>query len=250
MASVSIGKAWTETNAFVKREANLLFPVALLFVAIPAALLFQLVPPELRQRMITGGADAAAVSISAGVTFGIVLAMAIALIGGLALYALALRPGISVAEALQLALRRFPVLAGASLAVGFAVALPLLLLSAASPAFGAVAMLVAMSFVTVRLLPLNAVAADRRVGIFETLRTCWALTRGQFWRLAGFALIMVSVTMLGQVVAQMLLGLVGYLIGGISAGRAGADMGTAVVVGVAQIYTSVMIARIYRQMEA
>ena len=39
MATMSIGKAWEEAVAFVAREATLLFPVALLFVALPGLIL-------------------------------------------------------------------------------------------------------------------------------------------------------------------------------------------------------------------
>ena len=38
MAAVSIGKAWEEAVAFVAREASLLFPVALLFLAVFAGI--------------------------------------------------------------------------------------------------------------------------------------------------------------------------------------------------------------------
>ena len=34
MTSLSIGKAWEETVAFVKREGALLFPVAFVFLAL------------------------------------------------------------------------------------------------------------------------------------------------------------------------------------------------------------------------
>src|SRR3546814_8183875 len=47
MATMSIGKAWEEAVAFVAREGSLLFPVALLFVALPGLILQEMTPPEL-----------------------------------------------------------------------------------------------------------------------------------------------------------------------------------------------------------
>src|SRR3546814_2324294 len=60
---------------------------------------------------------------------GVVILMA--MLGALALYALALRPGISVAEAIQLAFRRLPVLIGSALLlvagfIGIAIVLSLI----------------------------------------------------------------------------------------------------------------------------
>lgn len=249
MASVSIGRAWTETSAFVKREAGLLFPVALLFVSIPFALMYQLIPADVRQAMTMPRTDVAALpAVSGGALLGMMLAMLVALTGGLALSALALRPGISVGEALQRAARRLPVLLGVGLCVGIVFLIPLTVIAFASPVAGRLAAVFGALFLSVRLLTLNAVIVDRDLGIVASLKSAWASSGGNFMRLAGFVFILGGITIFAQVVAQMLFGLAGFLIGGREAGTAGADLGTALVLGIAQIYSSTMVARIYRQL--
>lgn len=247
MARVSIGAAWTETSAFVKREGALLLPVALLFVAIPFALMLQLIPDDFRAEMAKPRDARAMPELPVGVLLGLMLGFAITMIGTLSLYALALRPGISVAEALQRGLRRVPVSIGASLMVGFLLSVPMLMISVASPSMGTSFLLVSAAVVSIRLLPLNAiiVAQDRRIA--DSLKAGWAMTRGQFWKLAGFALLLMALTVFAEVVAQMMLGLVGYVIAGAEGGAAGANLGTALAMGVAQIYSSVMISRLYLQ---
>ena len=110
MATLSIGKAWEETAAFVAREAALLLPVALLFVALPIVLLQEMTPPELVQWSASMKGTMPAVPGS--YWFSLLLAVVLIWFGSLTLFALALRPGISVAEALRLALHRLPVLIG------------------------------------------------------------------------------------------------------------------------------------------
>jgi hypothetical protein len=250
MASISLDNAWKETSAFVKREGALLFPVALLLIAIPFALMFQLVPEELRRGMVMPSEHQVAASLSAGTLLGVLLAMVIAIIGGLTLYALALRPGISVAEALQLAVRRLPVTLGISLLLGAALVLPLALVMSVAPMLVPVVMITLALIWSVRFVMLNAVIVDRQAGLIDTVRHSWTLSKGNFWRIFAFVLIMLVLTMLAQVVAQMLLGVIGYVIAGEAGGHAASDLGTALVTGVAQIYSTVMIARIYRQLSA
>ncbi|MEO8723254.1 MAG: hypothetical protein ABI395_06985 [Sphingobium sp.] len=252
MASVSIGRAWEETSAFVKREGGLLFPVALLLISIPFALLFQMIPLPVRQAIMARGEGAAnvPVMIPASLVLGAVMAGAIAVIGTLTLYALALRPGISVAEALQLALRRFAVLTGASALIFAGLLVPVIAVSALPPPLGQLGLLAVLLFLSVRFMASNAVIVDRGLGVFATIRECWQLTRGHFWRLSAYLLIGAALTTLAQVVAQMLFGLVGYAIGGASAGQAAADTGLSLVFGVAQVYFAVMISRIYQQLSA
>ncbi|OYW84142.1 MAG: hypothetical protein B7Z20_11400, partial [Sphingobium sp. 32-64-5] len=52
MKSLSIGTASQESSRFLRREAGLLVPVALLFTGIPVALLLHAIPPSLRQMTV------------------------------------------------------------------------------------------------------------------------------------------------------------------------------------------------------
>ena len=91
MATLSVAAAWDETVAFVRREGRLLFPVSFMLIALPAALAEALSP-----------AGAAGEPPAPGPWLLIFpVALLLSAIGNLAISALALRPGASVAEALR-----------------------------------------------------------------------------------------------------------------------------------------------------
>lgn len=259
MAIISIGKAWEETLAFVKREGALLFPVALVFLALPAVVL-QLVAPEQMHPMAEMGKGSGARQLPPSFVFSMLLVILIGLLGMLAIYALALRPGISVAEALRLAVRRMPVLMGsmALLLAGFALLFIILSLVGALfiPAMGtegamSVVLLLAaplLLFVTVRLLLLYAVLLNEPVGPADAIRRGWALTTGQFWKLFAFVMALVVLALIVQLVSRSLFGIAGGLIGGSSLATLFAGLAVAVVNAVIQVYYLVMTCRIYRQL--
>src|SRR3546814_11895360 len=120
MNRLSIGAAWEETLAFVKREGTLLFPVALLFLALPGVVLQLLLPDSMHQTEPMKEISATS-QLSPQCLLGMGVVIMMALLGALALYAFALRPGICVAEATQLAFRCLPVMTGSDtlLVVGF-----------------------------------------------------------------------------------------------------------------------------------
>lgn len=255
MATISIGKAWEETLAFVKREGTLLFPVALVFLALPMALL-EVVAPNQMQGM--GSEEMKApTQLPPQVMLVGLLAVISAVIGVLASYALALKPGISVSEALQLALRRIPVLFGSGLLVllaylALSIAIAMLLIPAMGMQRGVgTALLLSLPFVIfvgVRLLLLNVVVLNEPVGVIEAIRRSWALTAGQFGKLVLFALLFVLLITVAQLVASSLLGVVGGLVGGPSLAALFAGLAGAVVAAVIQVYYLVMTCRIYIQL--
>lgn len=263
MARLSIGKAWEETVAFVKREGQLLFPVAFLFLALPLVVLQQMMPPELMaelERAQPGPGGQAVPQFPASLWLGVVLTMIITLIGALTLYALSLRPGISVGEAMRLGVRRLPVLiaSGLLLALGvFAIALLLAVLlvllgfmvgTAALSALTSGLMFGAILFVGVRMLLLQAVAIDRPVGPVQIVRQSWALTRGQFWRLLGFLIVLILLVSVVQLAVQSIFGVIGGLLGGADLARFAGSIALAAISAVIQVYFMVMTARIYRQL--
>lgn len=259
MTQVSIGTAWEDTLAFVKREGTLLFPVALVFLALPAVILQLIAPGELRTAAVVEEA-AKAPQLPPGFLFSILIVLLISMVGILAINALALRPGISVAEALHLAVKRMPVLMGAALllVLGFMGVLLVLSifgggLSAAigmGPAMTLVIMLATpiMLFVTVRLILLNAVIVDVPVGPREAIRQGWRLTVGQFWRLFAFIIVLIMLMIVIQLVSRSLFGIAGTLIGGTTLATLLAGLAVAVVNAVLQVYYLVMTCRIYRQL--
>lgn len=260
MATMSIGKAWEEAVAFVAREATLLFPVALLFVALPGLILQEMMPPEL-QAWFTQPKPDAIPAMPPG--FGLAMLLTIILIwfGSLTLFALALRPGISVGEALRLSFARLPVLIGTALVVVVAVAVIFIaaalvgvVASLASKQLAAAAGLLLgfglagiVFFASIRLVLLNPVVIDTRLGVMDSLRQAWALTRGYFWRLFGFLIIVMLLSTIAGSAAQAIIGSLAGLAGGADAARLAGGLAGAAVSSIAQVYMLVMLARLYRQ---
>jgi hypothetical protein len=261
MAALSIGKAWEESLAFIKREGSLLFPVALLFLSVPMAVLQLMIPPDYMQ-MAPGQTLASLPPLPGTVKVAMIVAGIVMLIGSLAVYALALRPGISVAEAIRLAIGRLPVVLGASLLVGVALMFVLFgaamiggLLSVVTGKGGgvvlaAVAMLAAMLYVSARMLPLSALVIDRRPGVVAALRETLSLTRGQAGRLAAFILVSLILILVVQIAVQSVFGIVGTLLLGQEGGRSISNIAVALAAGAVNVYLMVFTARIYRQLEA
>lgn len=244
---VSIGAAWTEARDFIRREAGLVFPVALLFIAIPIALIFEAIPAELRQAPVPGAAHPQI----PGTSLLLIAACSCVMVGGtLACYALAVKPGISLGEALAHGFRRMPVAIGSALIVGVALGLPMVLLSAVSPQLGALLMLVAAFLLSAKLLLINAVIVDRPCGPVAALRASWALSRGNLGRLLLFVIGISIPVMLAQTVAEVLLGLVGLALGGPEVGRQTGAIGAAGALGLGQLVMIVMTSRLYRQITA
>lgn len=260
MATMSIGKAWEDAVAFVAREASLLLPVAFLFIALPGLILQEMTPPELTAWFATPKADAIP-AMPPG--FGLAMLITVILIwfGSLALFALALRPGISVGEALRLSFARLPVLLGTALVVigiiiGVIVLATLIavVLSAASQKAGAATgVLLGLGaaalvfYASIRLVLLNPVVIDSRMGVMASLRSAWALTRGHVLRLFVFLLILMVASTIAASAAQLIVGLLGGLMAGPEGARLAGGVAGAAVSSVIQVYMLVMLARLYRQ---
>lgn len=259
MAVMSIGKAWEETVAFVARERSLLFPVALLFVALPGLIVQEMTPPGLAGWTMKEAFPDVPFSFWVAMLLGVILIW----FGSLTLFALALRPGISVQEALRLSLARLPVLLGTALtvvgllgaAIVAAAIVVVLLTLVAKPLAAALAMLLGvavggmMLFASVRLLLLNPVVIDGNAGVMDSLRHSWALTRGHFWRLLGFILILALLSAIVGSAAQAIFGVIGGLVGGPDGARLTGGLAAAAVSTLLQVYMLVMLARLYRQAE-
>lgn len=257
MAAMSIGKAWEEAVAFVSREGSLLFPVALLFVALPGLILQEMTPPQLARWNMAQAMP----QVPASFWLAMLLAAILIWFGSLTLFALALRPGISVGEALRLSLSRLPVLlgtalvaAGALLLYAVMVAFVAVLVGFLGQPLAAMVMVVAMMggvlFLGVRLILLNPVVIDGQDGVIAALRRSWALTRGHFWRLLGFVLILTLLSAIVGTAAQAIFGVIGGLVAGANGARLAGGIAAAAVSTVVQVYMLVMLARLYRQAEA
>lgn len=260
MATMSIGKAWEQTVPFVAREAALLFPVALLFVALPGLILQEMTPPQL-QAWFAQPNPQTVPDVPAGFGLAMLVGMLIMWFGSLTLFALALRPGISVGEALRLSAARLPVLIGtAALVVGIillavigAALVGALLSVLSAQAVAAIGLLVGllgvavMLFLSIRLVLLNAVIIDTSLGVVASLKSAWALTRGHFWRLLAFLIGIMLLSSIAGTAAQVVVGLIGGLVAGPDGARLAGGIAAAAVSSVVQVYLLVMLARLYRQ---
>lgn len=263
MASISISTAWEETSKRVRRDVGLLVPVALALIVLPGVVLDQLRPaPD------TAAAAATALHPSMLVN---PLSLLITLFASLAITLLALRPGISVGEALRSGLGRLGVAVGSSLLLGVAFALlvlpvlPILTggeaaLEKMNPAVTLlllaymVAVLVALIYVLVRMLLLNTVAAAEHIGVFATISRTWDLSRGLFGRLLGFLLIFLAASVVASVAVvaaggTILIGL-GRLLGDEALGQLLLQLLTNTVNAGFVTWLYLMLADIYRQLAA
>lgn len=245
MKSISIGAAWLEASAFLRRESALWLPVALLFVTIPTILFLQAIPPEWLRMAASGATEPPPLPASSALTMA--LSAVTVLTGSLALYALAVKPGISVAEALRLGLIRLPVSIATSLLMGVALLLPVTLVTVVFLPLGSLALLAGAFFLSARLLLLNPAIVDRKGGPVAMLGVAWALGRGRFPRFLAYTLALALMISLADTVAQSLLGLVGVVLGGAELGRSLALVGSGLVVGLGQMVKIAMDASLYRQ---
>ncbi|MGZ8348906.1 MAG: glycerophosphoryl diester phosphodiesterase membrane domain-containing protein [Allosphingosinicella sp.] len=219
MANLSITTAWNETAAFVTREGRLLFPIAFLLVALPGVVLQAAMPTPVPGQPVEPGPWLLLLPV----------ALVSTLIGMLALAFLALRPGSSVAEALQAGGRRFLPVFAATLLVALAalvLALPLLFLIRAqasgvsNPALGpiggllVIALVVAYVFVWVRLMLMTPVGANENLGPVAIVTRSWELTRGHFWRLLGFVLLLGLAALVVMFAISLIAGVLIFLLAG------------------------------------
>lgn len=216
MAPLSINTAWNETTAFMAREARLVLPVGFMLIAFPGALVQAAMPVTPPNELPEPGTWLLLVP----------LAIIATLVGNLAISLLALRPGISVGEAIQHGARRSPVVLGAALLVGLIsalVMLPVIVLAAGAavalgnPGLAAIAglpMLALLVFLWTRLLMLNPIGALEPLGPVAILRRSWALTKGYFWRLFAFLILLLVVAMVASAAVGAIGGILVVLLAG------------------------------------
>lgn len=262
MEQISLGRAWDETAAFVKRHAGLLFPLAFVLIAMPAAILAALAPETRPGEIPTGGLWI--VALIASILLG--------LVGQLALTFLALRGNASVGEAIGRGFGRFLPLLGAILLVALAMAIAAFFVmfilammipgAATSPAdreamVKVVRILILiftpiMIYVGARILALTPAAAAEEGGPLTLLRRSWALTKGHVWRLIGFILLVAILVIVVNLAVAAVGGILAVAIGGeIRPGSISSFIVLligAVLQTVVTVYLSTILARIYVQL--
>jgi hypothetical protein len=263
MAELSLSTAWNETASFVKREAALLFPIGFLLVALPLAILTAVTPAAPRGQMPEAGA-----------WLGIApLAFILGFIGNIAISYLALRPGTSVGEALARGARRFLPLLGATLIFILGLCAVLFVLAIVVAGFmggvrpgtpdpaavaGPAALLLALVllplilFLATRFLLVTPVAAAEEGGPIAILRRSWALTRGRFWALLGFLLLLGILVGVVSLAATAVSGsLIALLSGSLRPGSVGGILMLLVATvlnTLFSVFMTTIVARLYAQL--
>lgn len=260
MAKLSISRAWDETRGVLRRDGKLVTSVALALIALPQAIAAMVAPPPILS-------DAEPPSWLPLLTLLVAL---IGLVGQLAIIRLALGPATSVRESIARGLKRLlpTFLALLLFGIGLMILiLPLLLLLISPEEMQAVtrgdqspgaarAMLIALLVVVLigaRFQMMMPIAAAENVGPLRILKGSWASTKGHYWRLLAFLLIVLGVAvvvvlfvgqMMGGILARMLFGdIEPFTVAALVAGLI-----SALVQAVFSAVTSVMLARIYVQL--
>jgi Membrane domain of glycerophosphoryl diester phosphodiesterase len=263
MATLSITKAWSETVAFMQRESGLVLPIAFLLVSLPgAALQYAMPTPQPGAPFDLAGWMQ---DIRTVMLFLPVVAI-LSLIGTIAINYLAIEPGRTVAEALQVGARRFIFLFLAWLLLGIVAAAACLPLFLLVPGFGfgggqgSVGLLVLLLLIylilllaaSIRLMLGTPVCAAESVGPVGILMRSWELTRGHFWKLLGFVLLFWLAAFVAIIAISAVIGIVIVIATGPplpgSAGAFVVLLLSAVLQAVVTALFATMVARIYVQL--
>ena len=260
MSSLSLSKAWDESKAIAARDGRLIGAVALALVLLPQAILGVIVPPP-------GLSGEEAPSWVPALSL---LVAVIGVVGQIAIIRLALEPT-SVGEAIVHGLRRVLSAIGALLMFALPLALILILLllvfggpsalqmlesGGGTPApgvAGAILLFLVVAFaVSIRFQMVVPVASAESANPIHILQRSWAMTRGHYWRLLAFLLMILILAVVLLLVAQMFGGILGRLVfGDVKPFGIGALV-VALITGAAQaVFTalsSLMLARIYVQL--
>jgi hypothetical protein len=216
MARLSINQAWNETAEFVKRDFGPLFAIALALIALPNFALQALAPAD------PGSAGGLGMGLWALL---LLVAMLSSLVGTLAITTLALGRENVVGAAIGHSFRRLPPVLGAVLLVGLAaiavIALLSLLLHITPEAVSAptretlARVTLLLLLVTIVMLPfwvklmlMTPVGSAEPAGPLAMIGRSWALTRGHFWKLLGFTLLLVLVLLVVLMVVGSLVGII------------------------------------------
>jgi hypothetical protein len=252
MRTLSITTAWNETSAFVARDGGTLFVVAFAFLALPSVAFQFFVQPG-------PAPDPATVGFA---LVGVLVVVFLSLWGSLTLSLLALSLERVVGAALRRALGRLPALLGTMLILilGLLVLLlPVILLIAPhlrdpSPLLALPLLLIVIAMVAlwVRLILMTPVAAAEPVGPVRILARSWELTRGRFWKLLGFVLLLLLVFTVISMVVGVVGGLIAYAIAGLPKPGSAAMLIVQLLSGLINaawgMILAVFLARIYAQL--
>ena len=255
----SISRAWDETKARLASDGRLLVAVALALVLLPQAVAVAIAPP---QELGAGPQPlSSSLLMLAAALFGMV--------GQLALVRLALKSDISVGEAIGHGARRLPTLLGALFLLGIALAIVLipilivLIMLGAIPTEGtpdyaritatlALVMVVVVLAVSPKFQLVMPLASAEPVGPVKALKRSWHLSKGHYWPLLGFILLLLLAAVVMVAPAQLVGGVIAKVLSPDVEPLSIGALVYALMVAVAQtalvILSSLMLARVYAQL--
>ena len=253
MAKASISKAWEDTRVILRKEARLLTTVALALIVLPSTVIGAISPDTLTGTGVAGP----------GTVIAILLILALGIIGRITFARIALGSSDTLGGVMQLALQRSvnALLAFVLFSLPFALLFAPLVLRAQEgstplPPEVSVPILVLMIAVLalgVRfLLMVIPASAVERLGPVALLKRSWSLTRGNWWRLIGFVLLIFIAASIAGWVVRAVLGGVLLLAGGeiepLSVTALVLAAATSIVSALFAVVFAVMIARVYAQL--
>ena len=225
MAALSIGQAWEESSAFLRREYRLVSPLALAFFAIPTALTGWISP-----------------SVNAAATEGapswlLTLAVLIAaMIGQISIAGLAIGWSGSLGSAIARAFARVWGVLAATMIIFLPLAMvavvvlavilgqagladpaqmtPEAVARAPGAALFVLALLIVFLVVAVRIFPISAVAFAETANPFTMIKRAWRLTSGHFLRLLGLLLLLLIAAVVASAAVTLPIGSIATLLAG------------------------------------
>jgi hypothetical protein len=257
---LSVTPIWDETIAFVRRELSLLLPLSFATLAIGDA------GVTLVSDRINAAGQA---GVSGLVWTGFILAILLTLTGQLAISALTLSGGMSVAEAIKKGVDRLPKLLLVSLVVGLiatAFIIPLLVgletngFTIETPAeqWPWWAQLYLLLFIGVlawfgtRMLTVSAVIVDQNPKLGGTIRTAFRMTEGHFLRLFALLVLYMAVFLIatnaGSSVIGIIFGLVGKTLSIPYLGKLMAALGGGMVSAIIGMVSTVFTTKLYQRL--
>lgn len=255
MARLAFSEIWDETVAFARREGALIFPVG--FATFGIGLLLS---------SFGGPVTEAGKLPSAASLIWQLPMLLLAPVGWLAISAMALRAGLSVREALRLAVAR---LGTAILATGFVFAglmLMFVTFAVVMLLIGIVAgwgqqrtammltavMIAPIIWLSVRLIALCPLLVSRNLAAGELIRESFRITRGHALQISGAvvlnALVLILAVGLVEVAAGSLFLLIGRIAGSATLGVTLTNVAVAGVVSIISAVWTVFVALLYRRM--
>jgi hypothetical protein len=268
MAKLSISTAWNEAAAFVKQQPGTLFLIAFGLMVLPGMILQFLLPQWMPAASMSTGTGAPPdparmMAVLPWFFLAIIPLFLLSIWGHLTINMLVLRRESVIGDAFGHAARRLLPLLGAILLLTIAaciLALPVVWIFVTGARGSHVGWGILLSFILLlafiafwtRLALVAPVAAAEQGGPIEIIRRSWGLTRGNFWRLLGFLILLGIVFFVVAMVVGAIGGILVALVAGPPLPGSGSGLALALLTGIVQtvwmMYLVTALARIYAQL--